>query len=204
MQTLVIRYLPSGERSNTRKLLDAFLEAARGQAVETLDLTRDVPDLFVTENLAAYVQRHYLGQALDPAGLQQLAKMDRFTAQLKKADVAVLAFPMHNFGLPAVVKAYFDSVLLKGQTWDMGPAGYVGMMKGRKALILNTSGGVYEGARAGWEHAVSLAKVEFQFMGYDDIRAVTAGGMNSAPDQAPAAIRKAQDQVCAIAREWYG
>jgi FMN-dependent NADH-azoreductase len=203
-KTLVVTYLPSGERSSTKQLVDAFLAAAKGKtAVEHLDLLREQPDVFSTESLGAYVTRNYMGQALAPAQAQAIAKMDRMTAQLKAADSVVVAFPMHNFGLPAAVKAWFDSVLLKGQTWDMNASGFVGLMKGKQALILCTSGGVYEGPMAGWEHAVSLAKVEFTFMGYDVIEAITAPGMNANPAQAPESIAAAVAQIHALGARWY-
>lgn len=131
--------------------------------------------------------------------------MDRVTAQLKAADVVVLATPMFNFSLPAVVKAWFDAVLLKGETWDVGAEGYKGLMPGRKALILMASGGRYEGPMADWDHGMSLAKQLFSFMGFADVRAAWASGMNmpalGAPDQIVAA---AQDEVRAAVHDWYG
>jgi len=203
-KTLVVTYLPSGERSNTKKLVDAFLAAAKGKAsVEHLDLLRDLPDVFTAEVLGAYVTRNYMGQALTSAQAAAIVKMDRMTAQLKAADIVVVAFPMHNFGLPALVKAWFDSVLLKGQTWDMNASGYVGLMKGKQALILNTSGGAYEGPMAGWEHAVSLAKVEFTFMGYETIEAITAPGMNANPAKAPEVIAAAVAKIKDLVARWY-
>ena len=203
-KTLVVTYLPSGERSNTKQLVDAFLAAAKGKTqVEHLDLLQEVPDFFTAESLGAYVTRNYMGQPLAPAQAAAIAKMDRMTAQLKTADVVVVAFPMHNFGPPAAVKAWFDSVLLKGQTWDLNAGGFVGLMKGRKALILNTSGGAYEGPTAGWEHAVSLSKVEFTFMGYDAIESITAPGQNANPAKAPESIAAAVAKIKALVATWY-
>jgi len=144
-----------------------------------------------------------MGEALAPAPAQAIAKMDRMTAQLKAADIVIVAFPMHNFGLPAPVKAWFDSILLKGQTWDMNASGFVGLMKGKKALILNTSGGSYEGPMAGWEHAVSLARTEFTFMGFDAIEAITASGLNANPAQAPAVIATAVAKINDLVARWY-
>jgi len=198
MKTLMVNYLPRGEQSSTKALVDAFEQAVAGKTtLEKLDLCRDVPDMFLAESVQAYIRRNYMGQPLDTAGARAMAQMDRMTAQLRTADVVVVAFPMHNFGLPAVVKAWFDSVLLKGQTWDISEKGYVGLLTGRKALILNSSGGVYEGPMAGWEHAVSLAKVEFQFMGFGEIEAVVAAGLNQYPERRQAIL----DQACARVRE---
>ena len=121
------------------------------------------------------------------------------------ADVVVLATPMFNFSLPAVVKAWFDAVLLKGETWDAGESGYRGLLPGRKALVLMASGGRYEGPMAGWDHGMSLAKQLFQFMGFDDVRPAWASGVN-VPNLGPVEkiVAAAQDEVRKAVRDWYG
>lgn len=202
MKTLLVTYLPRGEQSSTRKLSDAFLNSVRGSKVEILDLLKDMPDFFLKENMEAYSARNYGGQTLDAKHQKAIAKMDRMTAQFKGAEVVVLATPMHNFSLPGIVKAYFDSVMFKGETWDIRDGQFVGLMTGKKALILLSSGGVYEGPMASWEHAVNLAKVEFQFMGFSDIRAVTAAGMNSGQRKPEEILAEAQQKVAAIVKEW--
>src|SRR5262249_46148340 len=133
-------------------------------------------------------------------------KMDRMAQQFKAADYVVVAYPMYNFSLPAIVKAYFDSVLLKGETWDIGAAGFYGKMQGKKALILSTSGGVYSEERGniGWEHSTTLSKTEFQFMGFDDIQAVTAQGTNVSDEQKDKAMSEAEAKMKEVTRSWYG
>ncbi len=203
-KTLIVKYLPRGERSHTRALLETFRPAA-GVAAEELDLVVDRPPVFLPDSLDAYVARNYLGQALTPAQAKAMAGMDRLTAQLKRAEIVVLATPMHNFSLPAPVKAWFDSVLLKGETWDVGPDGYKGLLAGRKALILMASGGRYEGPMAGWDHGMSLARQLFGFMGFSDIRPAWAAGVNNPALGSPEAIvGAAQDQVRSAVRDWYG
>jgi FMN-dependent NADH-azoreductase len=201
MKTLIVSYLPRGERSHTKKLLDAFLDTAQGQEIEHLDLLEDLPDVFLADNLGSYVKRNYLGEDLSELEQGGLAKMDRMTEQLKRADALVLAFPMHNFSLPAVVKGWFDSVMQKGQTWDAAEGGYVPLLTGRKALILMASGGVYEGDYAPYEHATTLAQVELGFMGFET-QTVTAGGMNMLPN--PEELVSAREaEVKSIAEQWY-
>jgi FMN-dependent NADH-azoreductase len=201
MKTLVVSYLPRGERSHTKKLLDAFLEAAEGQNVEHLDLLEDLPDVFLSDNLHSYIMRNYMGETLSEQEQAGLAKMDRMTRQLKDADAVVLAFPMHNFSVPAIVKGWFDSVMQKDETWTVGDNGYVPLMTGKKALVLMASGGVYEGDFAGYEHATTLAQAEFGFMGFET-EIVSAGGMNMLPNPEEVVAEK-QDEVKSIAKEWY-
>jgi FMN-dependent NADH-azoreductase len=203
-KTLVVKYTPRNERSNTKKILDAFIGEIKNSNIEELDLVKDVPDLFLEENLAAYIHRNYLGKELSSERQNLLSKMDRMTAQLKSSDVVVVAYPMNNFSMPAPVKAWFDSVMLKGQTWTVKDGNYMGLMNGKKALTLVSSGATYDdGPMASWEHALSLSKIEFQFMGYSDIRGILAGGMNTAEDTKSLNLERSIQQVQSIAREWY-
>lgn len=203
MKTLLVHYTPRNERSNTKKLMDAFRSEIRNSEIEELNLARDVPDFFLEENLAAYIQRNYLGQGLTPEQKKSIAKMDRMTEQLTSADIVVAAYPMYNFSMPASVKAWFDSVMLKGQTWDVKDGSYVGLMNGKKALVLVASGGFYgKEPMVSLEHAMSLGKAEFHFMGYSDVRGILAEGM-SASNGKDSALEKYVSQVQKIAQEWY-
>lgn len=200
MKTLIVSYLPRGERSYTKKLLDTFLDKVK--EVEYLDLTKDVPDFFMPENLTLYMRRAYGGEKLSKEEQKPLEKMDRMTKQFIGADIVVLAFPMHNFSMPAPVKAYFDSIMQKGKTWDIDEKGFVGLMKGKKALVLITSGGIYDGEMANFEHAMILTKSELQFMGFE-VEGVTAAGTNMPNINIDDIIKKAQEKVKEVVKKWY-
>lgn len=203
LKILIVQYTPRNERSNTKKILDAFIGEIKNAKIEKLDLTQDVPDLFLEYNLDAYIHRNYLGEEISSEQKNSLSKMDRMTAQLKSSDVVVVAFPMNNFSMPAPVKAWFDSVMLKGQTWDALNGKYSGLMNGKKALTIVSSGAIYEnGPMTPWEHALSLAKVEFQFMGYSDIRGILAGGMNAGEEVKSSNLENSIKEAKSIAQEW--
>ncbi|MDE1766120.1 MAG: NAD(P)H-dependent oxidoreductase [Thaumarchaeota archaeon] len=202
-KTLIVQYTPRNERSNTKKILDAYIGEIKNSNIERLDLSKDVPDLFLEQNLDAYIHRNYLGQELSSEKKNLLSKMDRMTEQIKSADVVVVAYPMNNFSMPAPVKAWFDSVMLKGETWDAKNGSYVGLMTGKKALAIVTAGGNYEKEpMASWEHALSLTKIEFQFMGYSDVRGILAGGMSGGENAKSLSLENSIKQVQSIAQEW--
>jgi FMN-dependent NADH-azoreductase len=202
MKTLVVKYLPRGERSHTKKLLDAFLDEVTGTEIVELDLCEDVPDLFLPDRLASYIHRNYLGEELSPEQAALMAKMDRMAQQLVDTDALVLATSMNNFSFPAVVKAWFDSVMLKGKTWDAGEDGFVGLMAGKRALMVMASGGIWKDELAYMEHGESLAKVEFAFMGYSPVDTVRADGMNMPNVDADAVVAERCLTVREIARTW--
>lgn len=204
MNTLIVQYTPRKERSNTKRLVDAFKAEIKNSKVEELHLSIDVPDLFLDDRLAAYIQRNYLNQDLSAEQKISMSKMDRMTGQLKSSDIVVVAYPMFNFSMPAAVKAWFDSVMLKGETWDTKDGSYTGLMQGKKALTLISSGGFYgKEPMISWEHALSLAKLEFQFMGYSDVKGILAEGMNAGESGKKENLERSINEVQKIARDWY-
>lgn len=201
MKTLVITYLLRGEQSNTKKLVDCFLANAKDTEVEYLDLSQKIPESFTSESLTAYMKRNYMKMELTESEKKSLYAMDEMTKQIKSTDVVVLAFPLYNFSMPGIVKVYFDAILQKGETWDMKDGGYIGLMKDKKALVVMTSGGIYEGPMASWEHGISLAKLEFGFMGFSEIEAVHIGGVNM--DKTEERIEAGKSKVKEIAAKWF-
>ncbi|MBF0386705.1 MAG: NAD(P)H-dependent oxidoreductase [Candidatus Omnitrophica bacterium] len=196
MKALIVSYCPRGERSRTRQLVEyavGFLKSKKA-VVEVLDLAKEVPDLLTPERLASYYRRNYMGEKLAGKDLAQLKKMDAMTAQLMAADLAVVAYPMYNFSQPAIVKAWFDSVMQKGKTWDFAQGGYAGLMKNRKALIISTSGGAYAGDLAGMDHSVPLSKLHLSFMGFA-VEAVTGAGINRYPEKESDILGQAKAEI---------
>lgn len=204
-KTLIVQYTPRNEMSATKALLDHLRPHLKG-SVETVNLATGMPHLLDSPMLAAYAKRNYMGQPLNAEEAKTLAQHDAFTAQLKAADVLIVAYPMYNFSLPAAVKAWFDAVLQKGQTWDFAPTGgYVGLLKGKKALIITTAGGMYGPGSpvAAWEHSVSLTTALLQFMGFSEVEAVRAEGLNMTPEKKDAILGEAKHKLDAIAKRWY-
>lgn len=78
------------------------------------------------------------------------------------------------------------------------------MMNGKKALVLVSSGGFYtKEPMVAWEHALSLTKLEFQFMGYSDVQGILAEGMNAGDDIKSVNLTKSIEQIQSIAQKWY-
>jgi FMN-dependent NADH-azoreductase len=179
MRAHLVSYLPRGDRSVTRRLLAAAESALpTGTQIDRLELSTDIPELFDPPRLWAYINRQYLGNTQDPAQQNLMSGMEDLVLRLLRTDLLILASPMYNFSLPAITKAWFDAVMLKGFTWDIDPEkGYVGRCQGRRAIVLASSGGIYEGDWASHDLFTPLVKIEFDFMGFDRTEVVLAGGM---------------------------
>lgn len=61
---------------------------------------------------------------------------------VKWADVLLFQFPMWWYSMPAAMKGWFDRVLVYGFAYSTTPEGKsVGLLEGKKAMILATLGG---------------------------------------------------------------
>ena len=206
MKTLIVQYLPSGPYSNTLKLLNAFRDAlarsGAGGEVEVLDLIQTPAPAFTQASMGAYYKRNYQQQPLSAEESAALSANDALIAQLKGADVVVLAHPMHNFGAPGPVKQWLDAVMFKGETFSYsGPS-----MAGRKALVLYTSGGRYDAQVASvqqgqWDTLTQLMKINFGFMGFDACEVLSAALLN--PATAEANLAAVTAEISAVVSRWY-
>ncbi len=57
------------------------------------------------------------------------------------ADLITCIFPIFWAGLPAVLKGYIERVYSQGFAYRIGKAGFTGLLKGKKVVIINTTGG---------------------------------------------------------------
>lgn len=73
------------------------------------------------------------------------AKSDELIKELVESDVIIIATPTINFGMPSILKNYFDRVLQANKTfkykYDKGKGKSIGLLpKGKRALIINAQG----------------------------------------------------------------
>lgn len=209
MKTLVVTYLPSQEASNTKQLLDVFLASTKNSAIEHLDLISNPPAFFMPDSLAAYRMRNYGGIELNDGQKKSIESIDKMCKQFSEADAVVIAYPMHNYGMPGIVKTYFDAVMQHGKTFRYGANGPEGLMKGKKALTIYTSGGRYSTEKVApdypnWDTLTVLSKIEFTFMGFSEIEIVGAQGtLNPSPGAKEKSLEEAIGKLKMLANNWY-
>src|SRR5512139_1925422 len=81
-----------------------------------------------------------------PAQAEIAARADAVIAEIQAADVLVVAAPMYNFTVPSQLKTWFDYIARAGVTFRYTASGPEGLLKGRKAYVVTTRGGVHRGA----------------------------------------------------------
>ena len=194
-----------GAESQSTQLADRFvaqwLRHNPNGRVITRDVAADPVPHLTAERLLAFGSKPE-----SRTGEQQavLDYSDALIAELQNADVIVLAVPMYNFSVPSTLRAYFDHIARAGVTFRYTEKGPEGLLKGKKAYVFATRGGLYAGTAADTQTA--FVRDFLRFVGIEDVEFVYAEGlaMGDAPKQkalvaANAAIAKIVGREVAIA-----
>jgi FMN-dependent NADH-azoreductase len=201
MQILIVKYLPSGSKSNTLKLLNEFKENVDSKhQINEVDLLQTPPKYLDELSLGAYTKRNYAGMELNEEELEAIRPMDTLNEQFMNADLVVLATPMHNFSLPGIVKLYFDAIMQSGKVFKYENGAPVGLMDKMKFLSLYTSAGKYLGDYEFLDNVKTLLKIELDFMGIKDYGFVHASSGN--PDNIESEFANAKQEIDQIIQNW--
>lgn len=117
---------------------------------------------------------------------------DALIAELKAADTIVFAVPMYNFSVPSTLRAYFDHIARAGVTFSYSASGPEGLLKGKKAYVFITRGGVYPDAA---DTQTPYLKQFLGFIGITDVTFVYAEGLAMGQETAQKSITAAHSAI---------
>jgi FMN-dependent NADH-azoreductase len=180
MSTLLhIDSSPLYGRSVSRQLTGAFVAQWKSSHPGGTVIDRDLNATSISPINAEWVGAVYtLDEARTPEQKQALSLSDALLAELEQADEYVFGVPMHNFGVPSVLKLWIDQISRVGKTFSYTDGRPKGLIVGKKATFIIATGASY-GAHSQF---ASLNFVEpylrslFAFLGVSDVTFLTAGG----------------------------
>lgn len=189
MHTLVVVTHPCKE-SLTHTLASAIVGALSssktGHTIDLLDLyAEDFNPLFSTEDMAAYHKRGEL-----PADV--IAQQKR----IETAQSLVLVFPVHWWGMPAMLKGWVDRVFTNGWAFDWTPEG--GARKKLNGLHVHVfcMGGAESAtySRHGYEAAIkkTIGEGLFEYVGAS-VGSFHVLGNSESPERNAQIIKKAKE-----------
>jgi FMN-dependent NADH-azoreductase len=202
---LVITASPRGERSVSRALTTQFAQLWAQHHPQDTILLRDVghhPVPHVTEPWV--VGAIAPAEAQTPESRTAIAVSDQLVEEFLGADRYILGVPMYNLNIPSTLKAYIDQIIRAGKTFAIGPNGYEGLVKDKKALFIVTSGGSFPvGSPMGaYNFQEPYLRAIFGFIGVTDVLFVTADSMNQGEDAARLSRQKAENALTELAATW--
>ncbi|MGE5605891.1 MAG: FMN-dependent NADH-azoreductase [Bacteroidota bacterium] len=103
----------------------------------------------------------------------------KYALQFNQAEKIVLAAPLWNLGVPSILKAYLDYVMIAGINFRYTEAGPEGLCAGKKAVHITSRGSVYtEEPYAQYEMADRYLRTILGFLGIINVRTIAAEGLD--------------------------
>jgi FMN-dependent NADH-azoreductase len=170
---------PLGQASISRHLSNEFVQNWKRANSGGKIITRDLTTTPIGPITAAWVGAAYAPEeSRTPEQREVLTLSDTLIAELQSADEYVLGVPMHNFGIPSTVKLWIDQIARVGKTFSYADGAPAGLLKGKRASFLLTSGGVYDAgtAMASFNFVEPYLRAVFSFLGVTDASFLNAGG----------------------------
>jgi FMN-dependent NADH-azoreductase len=88
------------------------------------------------------------GSAADVSQAGSMALSEELVQELETSDFVVIGTPMHNFTVPAALKAWIDHVVRARRTFNVTAAGKVATLRDRPVFVAISSGGRFSGEHA--------------------------------------------------------
>ena len=128
-----------------------------------------------------------------------LQESEQLIEELDAADILVISTPMHNFTVPAVLKAWIDQVGRFGRTFQSTPTGKVGLLRDRQVYIVIASGGFFTGETPTQPDFLTPdLRAILATIGLKDIHFVTAEAMSLGPEALAAGETSACAQITTL------
>ncbi|MBK4783969.1 MAG: FMN-dependent NADH-azoreductase [Pantoea sp. Pent] len=178
--------------SQSNQLADFYADEARakGDEVTVRDLAAQ-PIPVLDGELAGALRPS--DAPLSPRQQDALALSDELIAELQAHDTVVIAAPMYNFNIPTQLKNYFDLIARAGVTFRYTEAGPEGLVKGKRAVILSSRGGIHKDTPT--DLLTPYVKLFLGFIGITDVDFVFAEGIAYGPEVAIKAASDAKDAI---------
>ena len=187
-----------GEASVSNRLVRETVAALRENDPAMTVTARDIgaePVPHLTVESATALR----GEPANAAQAEARALSDTLVGEVQAADTLVIGAPMYNFGIPSTLKAWFDYVLRAGVTFRYTEAGPEGLLKGKRAIVILTRGGLYsEGPAQAMDAQEPHLRTLLGFIGITDVTFVRAEKLAFGPEASAEAITGARGEIGAL------
>ena len=166
-------------RSVSRELTAAFVTQWKASHPEGRVVDRDLNATAMLPITAEWVSAVYTPEeARTPQQKELLSLSDSLVSELEQADEYVFGVPMHNFGVPSVLKLWIDQIARVGKTFSYAEGKPKGLIVGKRATFIIATGGIYDAQTqmASFNFVEPYLRSVFGFLGLTDAIFLTAGG----------------------------
>jgi FMN-dependent NADH-azoreductase len=181
MRILRVICSPRGRASESYRLSEEII----GLLLKK-DATAAIVDRLVSAGDLPPIDEDYAvskGGAADISEDGSAARSEQLIQELESADVVVIATPMHNFTVPAALKAWIDHIVRVRRTFNVTPQGKVGLLRDRPVFVAVSSGGRFSGGQTRQpDFLTPYLKAVLGIIGLHDLTFFSVEGTAFGPD----------------------
>ena len=178
--------------SRTFRISDRFVETYAGvhpdDEIITLDLCKERIDFLSADDI-----NDIFGPKNEESCNHPILK---YAYEFLSADKYVIAAPMWNLSIPAILKAYLDYITVSGITFQYTETGPVGLCQGKKAVYIVARGGGYsQPPMSDFEMGERYLRTLFAFFGITDFVTIAAESLDIIGQNVEQIVTNAIDQA---------
>jgi FMN-dependent NADH-azoreductase len=192
-------------KSFGRCFIDAWLSKNHQDKVVYRDLGLNPPTFICPDWIAAAFTSE---QKRSKAQQLALVESDTYFDEVALADVILITAPMYNYGMPAVLKAWFDQMLRvnKTFTFDLARGDFpIEPVLSGKILVLLTSSGEFGfgagGVREQMNHLSPHIKELAKYLGVDQFYEIGSEYQEFADNRHALSVEKAKQEIVALVNQ---
>ncbi len=183
-----------GSQGESSQLAEHFVEkltaGQKGTHVKTRMLAEEIVPHLTAETFQGFMLEE---KERNDHQKSMTALSDALVEEVREADVLVPGVPLYNFTMPSTLKSWFDYIARAGITFRYTENGPVGLMENKKAYILATRGGLYQGTEM--DTQTPLIRHFLAFIGITDVEFIYAEGLSMGDEAKKAALLTATHQI---------
>jgi FMN-dependent NADH-azoreductase len=158
-----------------------------------------VDQIVKTHHQVDVTYRDLAGEPIPHLTLDTFMALDRGrdVQQFLDTDILVIGAAFYNFSIPSQLKAWIDRIAVRGKTFARGETGPIGLAGGKRVIVALARGNVYgeSSPYKSFEHAETLLRSIFTFLGITDIAFIIAEGLGRDDETRRTAIEAALGQA---------
>lgn len=192
---------PKGPDAHGSLMADELVRHLTGLRPDLGVVRRDLattPPPFVSRAFAGAMGSHTTAEAARQ--VPALAASEELLAELEASQVLIIATPMHNFTVPAVLKAWLDQVARVGRAFRSTPEGKIGNLADRPTFLILSSGGWFHGPEARQpDFLTPYLTAILGTMGIKSVEVIRLQGLTRGEEPVEKARAGAREQIARIA-----
>ena len=191
---------PRGAAAHSRIIADELVDRLLSRNPDANVIRRDL-----SANPPSFVDQGFSAAILGPQGVlpPALVESETLIRELESCGVLVVATPMHNYGVPAVLKAWVDQIVRIHRSFRSTPEGKIGVLTDRPVHVVVASGGWFSGPSPTGtppqpDFLTPYLRAVFATIGLRDVGFITLEGITRVPEIAAKAYAAARERIAAL------